>query len=111
MNSMYFKEASSESFHGMVFLHDYIMCICIIILSIVSWFTFCIVYSYGIRLPPLRTVEDIKDSKFRSRLRPYGHNRHRPLEIIWTIFPTMILGAIAVPSFSVLYAIERPRFY
>jgi len=59
----------------------------------------------------LKTVEDVKDPTFRIRLRPYGHNRNRPLEIIWTIFPTMILGAIAVPSFSVLYAIEKPRHY
>ena len=110
LNSVYFREPGASALEGMMFLHDYIMCICIIIFSIVGWFTFVIVYSFGVRLPSSKESFAM-DKRVRMRLRPYGNNRHRVLEIVWTVFPALILGAIAIPSFSVLYAIERPRYY
>lgn len=107
---IYFKDPAAFAMEGMVFLHDYIMCICIVIFTIVVWFTFVIIWSFGIRLSLIENME-VTDPRVRLRLRPYGNNRHKLLEIIWTILPLFILAAIATPSFALLYAIEKARPY
>jgi cytochrome c oxidase subunit 2 len=39
----------------------------------------------------------------------FDHTHHnKPLETIWTIVPALILFVIAVPSFSLLYALDCP---
>jgi heme/copper-type cytochrome/quinol oxidase subunit 2 len=112
LNGVYFRESAAEALDGMIFSHDYIMCISLVILGIVVRFTLAIVYSLGIRLHRKKVTNmDVRDRLVRARLRPYGNGRNKVLEIVWTLFPALILGAIAVPSFSVLYAIERPRFH
>lgn len=105
---LYFKEPATAAFSSMIFLHDYIMCICLFILGIVVWFTFVVIYRYGVRVPRNLPYDDLR---MRLKLRPYGHNRHKLLEIMWTLIPTLVLGAIALPSFAVLYTIEMPRNY
>jgi heme/copper-type cytochrome/quinol oxidase subunit 2 len=37
----------------------------------------------------------------------YAFDHHKDLEIIWTLIPTVILLLIALPSFSLLYAIDE----
>jgi heme/copper-type cytochrome/quinol oxidase subunit 2 len=62
------------------------------------------------RLSLLENVE-VTDPRVRLTLRPYGNNRNKTLEIIWTALPAVILLGIAIPSFALLYAIEKPRVY
>lgn len=108
--AIYFKEPAAFAFEGIVFLHDYIMCICIVIFAVVVWFTFVIIWSFGVRLEILNDVP-VTDPRVRITLRPYGNNRHKLLEIIWTIIPICILLAIAAPSYVLLYVLDKERMY
>lgn len=86
-----FQDGATTTFYGIVDLHDSIMFYLIIVLIGVTWIqTSVMLDSYG-----------------NSDKLIYKYNNHGTLvEIIWTITPAIILFAIAIPSFKLLYLMD-----
>lgn len=81
-----FQDSSTPNQEGIQELYDHIMFYLTLILGLVSFILFVIV----------------KD--FRNNVFAYKYIKHgQTLEIIWTIFPAVILLLIAFPSFILLY--------
>lgn len=85
-------------------LHDYISFFLVIIFTFVTWFFFNILTDFSptkaTQTPPVVSKQEIS-YKFSSRIVHRGL-----LEVVWTIIPVLILTAIAVPSFELLYALD-----
>lgn len=85
-----FQDSALPNQEGILELHDNIMFYLLIILGLVSWILFSIVKTYHNN--PL----------------PYKYMKHGQLiEIVWTIFPAVVLLIIAFPSFILLYLCDE----
>lgn len=83
---------------GLIFLHDYLICICFIIICVVGSVLFLVV-------PKVRYF--CGGIHFRN---VYRNNR---LELWWTIIPIFLIIIIGYPSFVQLYAMginDKPKF-
>lgn len=88
--ALYFQDSATPNQEGIMELHDNIMFYLCIILGLVTWMLFTILRNYT-----------------RNPL-PYKYIRHGQLiEIVWTIFPAVILLTIAFPSFILLYLCDE----
>lgn len=84
------QDAATPNQEGIHELYDHIMFYLALILGLVSYILYVI-------------IKDFKDNKFA-----YKYLRHgQTLEIIWTIFPAVILLLIAFPSFILLYLCDE----
>nr|YP_009444511.1 cytochrome c oxidase subunit 2 [Nakaseomyces nivariensis]APD15134.1 cytochrome c oxidase subunit 2 [Nakaseomyces nivariensis] len=87
---MYFQDSATPNQEGILELHDNIMFYLFIILGLVSWMLFTIVKTYSKN--PIA----------------YKYIKHgQTIEIIWTMFPAVILLIIAFPSFILLYLCDE----
>lgn len=112
-----FQDPATPIMEGLINLHHYIFFFLIIIFVLVSWILINTVIYYSIYLNDyiqkllllkdldnksnfivLLIMRNIKDNKLT-------HNKI--LEIIWTILPSFVLILIAIPSFSLLYAMDE----
>jgi len=83
-----FLDRANITSSGIIIFHDFAFSILIFILSFVMFITYISLnYNNHIRL-----------------FKEYSFNT---LEIIWTIFPALILLALRVPSFLIIYFLER----
>lgn len=83
-----FQDVGSPTFYGLLELHDHILFYLVIVLVLVSWFL-------------LRGM-------FMNNKIVYAHHFHGHLiEFLWTLAPAIILGAIAIPSFRLLYLMDE----
>ena len=84
------QDSATPNAEGRHELYDHIMfCLCLI-LGLVSYILYVI-------------IKDYKDNRFA-----YKYVRHgQVIEIIWTIFPAVILLLIAFPSFILLYLCDE----
>jgi len=89
---IYFQDSATPQMEGLIELHDYIMFYLTIILFLVGWILFSIIYNF---------VEN--KARFSHKFLKHG----TLIELIWTILPAVILIFIAIPSFSLLYAIDE----
>lgn len=88
----------------MIELHDYVQFFLVVILFFVLWFYITIILDFG----------DFNSKQAPAYLlnKTYVHTIARSiahlgwLEVIWTIIPILILTAIAIPSFKLLYALD-----
>nr|P43377.1 RecName: Full=Cytochrome c oxidase subunit 2; AltName: Full=Cytochrome c oxidase polypeptide II; Flags: Precursor [Kazachstania exigua]CAA49204.1 cytochrome oxidase subunit 2 [Kazachstania exigua] len=86
----YFQDSATPNQEGILELHDNIMFYLVVILGLVSWMLFTIVRTYS-RNPMA-----------------YKYIKHgQTIEIIWKIFPAVILLTIAFPSFILLYLCDE----
>ena len=86
-----FQDGATTTFYGIVDLHNNIMFYLIIILIGVTWIQ----------------ISVMLDNYNNSDKIIYKYNNHGTLiEIIWTITPALILFAIAIPSFKLLYLMD-----
>lgn len=82
----YLQDSASSNFDSVIDLHDSICYWLILILGLVLTIGFILVYNYS------------------NNLISYKDLTHGTVvELIWTILPALILVAIAIPSFRVLY--------
>lgn len=88
--SIYFQDSATPNQEGILELHDNIMFYLLIILGLVSWILFNIVKLY-------------KNNVFAYKYIQHGQF----IEIIWTIFPAVVLLIIAFPSFILLYLCDE----
>lgn len=87
---IYFQDSATPNQEGILELHDNIMFYLLIILGLVSWMLFTIVRTYSKN--PIA----------------YKYIKHgQTIEIIWTIFPAVVLLIIAFPSFILLYLCDE----
>ena len=128
---IHFQEPGSPIVEGLIDLHHDIAFYLIVILFFVAWMFYRIIeiFTLGFRKDLtsgrslssncLHTVEwntSFLQSKTLNSIREVNnifsdnvvHNTK--LETIWTIVPCVILFLIAIPSFSLLYAIEELNF-
>lgn len=83
---------------GLVFLHDYLVCACFMIISVVARVLFLVV-------PKVRY--------FCGGIHFRNVYRNNSLELWWTIIPILLIIIIGYPSFVQLYAIgmnDKPKF-
>jgi len=91
------QDPASPAVEGMIFFHDFLGLILIVIGVFVFWMLFKVVVDfYGVsQISP----------KFVKIPQRFTHSSL--LEIIWTIIPAVILILIAIPSFTLLYSLDE----
>jgi cytochrome c oxidase subunit 2 len=83
-----FQDVASPTMYGLLELHDHVLFYLILILIVVSWVL-------------VRNVTN-------SQTIPYARHYHgHVIEFLWTLAPALILGAIALPSFRLLYLMDE----
>lgn len=122
-----FQPAYSPIMEGIIDLHHYICFFLVGILTFVVWMLFYTVFQYA--YVSLRTLEKQEEA---SKLKNYKLSRFTKfcryvssvvgrvdyqnartlshwtaLEVVWTILPSFILLAIAIPSFVLLYSMDE----
>jgi cytochrome c oxidase subunit 1 len=88
---MNFQDPASPVMEGIIDLHHDIMYFLVIVVIFVLWMICRIIWLFNEEHNPI----------------PANITHHIQLEIIWTIIPSFILLLLAVPSFSLLYAIDE----
>ena len=86
-----FQDPASPIMEGIINLHHDIMFIICFIVGFVSWMLFRTIYHFHHTRNPM------------PELIVHGQT----IEIIWTLFPTVVLLIIAVPSFALLYSADE----
>ena len=88
---MGFQEAASPMMQGIINLHHDIMFFLIFIIAFVSWMLGRTLWHFNAstNAVPARIVHGTT------------------IEIIWTLFPSIILMFIAIPSFALLYSMDE----
>jgi len=99
MNVFGFQSSVTPIMEGIVDLHNHIFFFLVLIFVFVFWVFANILYRFWWQLfEPAQRLE----------LVPLRHLSHSTsLEVVWTILPSFILVAIAVPSFALLYAMDE----
>jgi cytochrome c oxidase subunit 1 len=106
-----FQDPATSIMEGIVDLHHDIMFFLVWIVIAVIWVMFEIVKSTSkLSIFSLMSIES-KNSNLLLEgttvsFLPSRIQHHTLLEIVWTILPCLVLLLIAIPSFSLLYAIE-----
>jgi len=93
-----FQDPATPAMQGIIDLHHDIMFFLVFIIVFVMWMLGSIIVYFN-----EKTVQSWAGNSYQAS-RVY-HNA--PLEIIWTIIPTLILMVIAVPSFVLLYSMDE----
>jgi cytochrome c oxidase subunit 2 len=106
---MFFHQAGSCQMEGIVSLYNYIMTYLVAILFVVTTALVFIIliHSHGQRhVKQFQNEKDLNELIYWVKyLQKWTHSTG--LELIWTIIPTLILIAIAVPSFILLYSLDE----
>jgi heme/copper-type cytochrome/quinol oxidase subunit 2 len=102
-----FQDPATPLMEGIIDLHHDIMFFLILVVVLISYFIFELVAGdpSNFLSDNLITFKKIQFG-FSSDVLPTKVQHNTLLEIIWTIIPCVILFLIAIPSFSLLYAIE-----
>ncbi len=99
-----FQDPASPIAEGLVDLHDYIFFFIILVIFFVFWMLFVIVLDFNEH--NYNNISNNEEYELLSSnyVLTQGVVHGAVLEIIWTLIPTFILVAIAIPSFGLLYA-------
>ena len=112
-----FTNPHTGTMAGMMVVHDYIFFFLLIIFITVCvylYFSYLSASEFAISKNSYKELVFKEKEKLRNNIKAYIYNKeynftHHPLiEFIWTTVPAIILIFLAVPSFSLLYAIEEP---
>lgn len=87
-----FQDPISPSFSGIIDLHDSIFFYLVVISILVSWMLGSTIYYFN-----------NNKSKIIYKYLVHG----TLIEVLWTIFPAIVLLAIAIPSFRLLYILDE----
>lgn len=86
-----FQDPASPVMDGIISLHHDIMFFLVVIIIFVFWMLSRIIFLFDISRNPI----------------PSRVTHNTQLEIIWTTIPALVLLLLAIPSFSLLYAIDE----
>lgn len=110
MFALGFQDPATPVMETLVSIHNYIFFYLILIIVLVLWILVCIFYEFYFKM----------NFPWKYGLVTQGREdllldltiKHAPkLELYWTLFPTIILFLIGVPSFILLYAMESNANY
>jgi heme/copper-type cytochrome/quinol oxidase subunit 2 len=87
---MGFQDPATKAMMGIVDLHHDICFFLITILILVLWLGGRILYSFHHTRQPT----------------PERFNHHTSLELVWAIFPSLIIAIIALPSLTLIYSFD-----
>jgi len=87
-----FQDPATPIMEGVIDFHNHILFFLIIIACLVGWLLFRVCQLFG-------------SEKLKEPLPNFSHSTL--LEVAWTVFPALILVAIAIPSFALLYSLEE----
>jgi len=85
------QDPATPEVEGMLFFHNYLLLFLTIISIFVVWMLYIVISRFN-------EIVNTKPQKF---------THHSLLEIIWTAIPAFILLLMAIPSFSLLYALDE----
>ena len=98
---MTFQDPASPTMSGIINLHHDIMFIVVLLSIFVCWLLVRTVYFFDMEqshsVPAFRQIYNLPDKTVHGTA----------LELGWTIVPTLILLAIALPSMALLYSIDE----
>jgi heme/copper-type cytochrome/quinol oxidase subunit 2 len=104
-NVLGFQDPVTETMQGIIDLHNAIFLYIIIIFIFVTYILLSILWDFKISfLFKTSIIEILKIRKFMFETRNISNNTQ--LEIVWTLIPTVILIAIGIPSFFLLYNMD-----
>jgi len=99
-----FQDPATPLMEGITDFHHDVMFFIIWIVLLVSWLL--IEFFFYTEKNKLFTFLGIKKSESETIMLPSKIQHNTILEIVWTLIPCFILLLIAIPSFSLLYAVE-----
>lgn len=97
-----FQDPATTTMEGIINLHNYIFFYLLLIFTLVFWVFSTILWEFFYVAQHeifSRRVLDIRKAMFDTLHVSHGTN----LEIFWTVTPSVILLAIAIPSFRLIY--------
>lgn len=103
--ALYFQDSATPIMEGIINLHNYIFFFLILVLVFVVYMlaNTIVVYFQNLSFP---TTQNHLYWRFEV-LRNINVTHGTLLEVVWTVFPSLILVAIAIPSFALLYAMDE----
>ncbi len=102
-----FQDPVTSAMEGIISLHHSIMFYLIIVIVLVGWMLGTIVYDYGFKMLVGRApIEEVLVAR-REVLATRNILHGQILEIVWTITPSLVLVAIGIPSFALLYSMDE----
>jgi len=87
-----FQDGVSPAYDGIIELHDNIFFYLVVIAILVFWMLGSTIYNFN-------------HDKVKITLKGLVHGTL--IEVLWTIFPALVLLAIAIPSFKLLYILDE----
>jgi cytochrome c oxidase subunit 2 len=107
LNSFFqgFQDSASPIMEGIVDLHNHVFFYLVLVLCFVMWVFSNVVYRFFYLGNYPQTSADLifREDSLHSNSVTHG----TVVEIIWTIIPSLVLVAIAIPSFALLYAMDE----
>jgi len=85
------QDPATPNLEGMIYFHNYLCFVILAIVVFVCWLLVKIFFSFN----------------EKNQAKSFIFTHSSALEIIWTIIPALILLAIAIPSFALLYSIDE----
>lgn len=94
-----FQDAASPMMEGIINLHSDLLAFMISIILFVVWVLARAIWRFS----------DFNKSNWNTATQKveYSHANSTLLEIVWTLAPSFILLAVAIPSFALLYAMDE----
>lgn len=89
---MKIQDPATDILEWMIDFHDLIMVDMVIIIGLVFFLLYTVIFQFSDSVNKISSVQ-------------FSHSTY--LEIFWTVFPAFILIGIAIPSFSLLYALDE----
>ncbi|KAF2068429.1 hypothetical protein CYY_010245, partial [Polysphondylium violaceum] len=99
-----FQDPATPIMEGIIDLHNYIFFYLIVTAILVVWVLGRILWRFSYKW----TYPTLKDMNLYKNYLVYNKITHGiVIEIVWTLIPTIILYFIAIPSFTLLYAMDE----
>ena len=87
------QDPATPSAEGIIYFHNALMTLMIVITILVLWFLLNIYLKFNENKNPIEKVQKFSHASL--------------LEIVWTIFPAVVLVFVAIPSFTLLYSLDE----
>ncbi|KAN0025609.1 hypothetical protein ACTFIU_004077 [Dictyostelium citrinum] len=99
-----FQDPATPIMEGIIDLHNYIFFYLIVVAVFIGWVMGRILWRFAYKWS-YPTIGDIEIFKNFTAYNQIIHGT--VIEIVWTLIPTVILYLIAIPSFTLLYAMDE----
>lgn len=104
---VFFQDPATTLMEGIVDLHNEVFFYLIIVVVLVSWMLVQITREYGLQVQLGRASVERTLVSRRNALSTQGIIHGKVIEIVWTILPSLVLVAIAIPTFALMYTMDE----